>query len=524
MKRTCTILIISAAAIAAASCSKDSIGSDPNVADDSTLSHGCIVLGDKLDNPYTVANYQAAYASLYPTKARDAISTTDLYVRFLPSDDTQLETLKSLGLTLVDHPVDYTIIRDGDYYHDPSLDEESITWQYAVVPVDFTFPKSIRYEVLDECYLSENSPSTKAMTDVDWDAVERESYRLTGNASMLHPLTKGGRANPSGRVTIVDEECNGGQPVGVAGVKVMCNVFVKFSSTYTDRDGYYSIPKAFSSDVRYRLVFSNSKGFAIGFNLIILPASVSTLGKASPEGTDVYVDKNSDRALFRRCVVNNAAWEYFERCGEDDLNIGATPADIRIWCLENMECSSALMLHHGTVLSSSDGSKFFQIAAFIVKLFGPDITLGTGASDTYAKLYSQTVHELAHATHFGKVGVDYWNQYMLYIVKSYLSTGSLYGDASQENSGYCRVGEMWAYYMESKLYQERYGVENPAYGSQYWFHPQMLTSLEDRGLSPAQILAAMDSDVTDAELLKKKLISLYPSKQTVIEQIFLRYE
>src|SRR5574344_235061 len=74
--------------------------------------HEMIVLGNRLEDPYTVDNVAAAIASLYPTRAgRVAVDPTDLYVRFLPSDDADFSRLEKLGLMLVDHPVDYEIIR-----------------------------------------------------------------------------------------------------------------------------------------------------------------------------------------------------------------------------------------------------------------------------------------------------------------------------------------------------------------------------------------------------------------------------
>ncbi len=93
-------------------------------------------------------------------------------------------------------------------------------------------------------YIAENDRTTRA-DGIDWAEVEREAYRLTGNSGMLLPQTKGGKTNPSGRITIVDEKANGGKPFGVAGVKVMCNAFVKFCSDYTDRDGYYELSRGF---------------------------------------------------------------------------------------------------------------------------------------------------------------------------------------------------------------------------------------------------------------------------------------
>ena len=78
------------------------------------------------------------------------------------------------------------IVREGDYYHDPGLSEEEITWQYAVVPKDFEFPTSIRWELLDECFISEHDPDTRS-DGIDWAAVEEEAFRLTGNGDLFVP-------------------------------------------------------------------------------------------------------------------------------------------------------------------------------------------------------------------------------------------------------------------------------------------------------------------------------------------------
>ena len=46
--------------------------------------HGMIVLGDKLEDPYSVENVTKALTSLYASKAdRVPVEATDLYVRFL---------------------------------------------------------------------------------------------------------------------------------------------------------------------------------------------------------------------------------------------------------------------------------------------------------------------------------------------------------------------------------------------------------------------------------------------------------
>lgn len=511
------------------SCSKDEVNSERGIDYDygKELTHEMIVLGDRLENPYKTENMRKALKSLYPTKAdRVDVQTTDLYVRFLPADEYEFDLLESAGLHLVDHPLDYDILVDGDWYHDPVVPEGDITWQYAVVSHDFDFP-DVRYEIIDECFLAEHAAGTRAAEDVDWEAVEKAAYDITGNAGRLsaQPVTKAdGKMIPSGRITIVDEHANGGKPFGVAGVRVSCNSFVKFDHAYTDRDGYYTMSKTFSSDLRYRLVFDNKKGFSIGFNLILVPASVSTLGKDGPDGIDMTITKDSEIKLFRRCAVNNAAYDYYSRCAADDLGITPPPADLRIWLLHSQEPGSAVMLHHGTVLNNEFINKLLGSYSSLVKYFLPDITLGMKDINEYRRIYSLTCHELAHSSHFAKVGSGYWDKYIEYIVGSYLKTGgTMYGDGMSVGAGYCEVGEMWGYYMESKVYKDRYGGSFPTFGSSYWFYPQIFRYLDERGIGASEIFAVLDSTVTSRMSLKNALLVAYPAKRSVIEQVFNRY-
>lgn len=517
---------IVSAIMLAASCS-GSLTDPPGFPGDaygSSLPHEMIVLGDHLEDPYSVDNITRAVASLYPTKAdRVVIDASHLYVRFLPADDSQYEELENAGLELLDHPVDYEIVREGDYYHDPEVPEGDITWQYAVVDKDFELPEHIRHEVLDECYIPQDSADTKS-GGIDWDAVERESYRLTGNAGMLVPETRGRESGtPQGRITIVDDKA--AEPVsGVKGVKVSCNSFVKFAHGYTDEDGYYQVNKNFSSRPRYRIVFKNSLGFGIGFNLLLQPASASTLGKNSPQGLDVEISSSSERKLFTRCAVNNAAYEYYGKCRDGENEMRTPPANLRIWLFQNLDASSAVMLQQGAVIDDSIISDFLGEYTYLLKIFLPDLTIGLKGADDYAEVYSRTVHELAHASHFMQAGKYYWNKYIKYVVTSFVTSGFVtYGTGTEEGAGYCEVGEMWAYYLQSKYYRERYGLEDVAFGTEFWFSPQILMYLDDRGLNRYRIFAALTSDINSREMLQKKLVSMYPEFKSAIIQAFARY-
>ena len=496
--------------------------------DISALSHGMIELGEKLEDPYTVENMQEAVARLYPTRAGSvSIKATDLYVRFLPKTEEEYALLLSKGLKLMDHPVDYRIVKEGDYYHDPELSENAITWQYAVVSKDFEFPAGIRCEILDECYLSENDPVTRSESDIDWDAVEAEAYRLTGNSD-LYPATRadGEVTFPSGRITVEDPDAFGGKPYGVAGVMVCCNSFVKFATAYTDRDGYYQLPKKYSSTPRYRLVFKNSAGFSIGLNLILVPASVSTLGTGPAAGVDVHIDTESDGALWRRAVVNNAAYDYIARCASSDLDLKTPPQDLRIWIFKNLSSSSAAMLHHGAFVGSNELiQRYLGGYSSLLKTFLPDLTIGAKAGNgEFVDLYSAVMHEMAHASHYAQVGNAWWNPYITYVIRSYVTEGrQAYGSGSGEDAGYCEVGEMWAYFMESVLFQDRYGGDLPAFGTSFWFYPQIFRYLYERGMTCADIYKALKPGVTSRDDLQDELVMLFPEQERTISQVFNRY-
>ena len=501
----------------------DSIGSYD---DGSGVTHGMIVLGERLEDPYSVENMTKALKSLYPTKANIVeLEATDHYVRLLPRDYKDIQLLEEMGVKMLDHPLDYRILQEGDYYHDPQIAQDNITWQYAVVPPDFMAPQGVKCELLHKCYLAEAENQTKAeLMDVDWDMVEREAFRITGNEDMLVPQTKGGEPKtPEGRITVIDEDYSA-SPIGVSGVQVSCNVFVKFDRCYTDEQGYYQMRKTFTSKPRYRLVFTNSKGFTLGLNAIFVKGSVSTLGKQPAEGYNLCVTDKSDDNLFRRCAINNAAYDYYKACSAKGVKIKTPPSNLNIWAIPIMEASTAVMLHQGAILDLDPIESVLGVYSPIVKLFMPDVILGTKNYKSYSQIYHLVQHELAHCSHYMQVGNEYWDKYAIMILSSYLTSGGVtYGTGTEEDAGYCEVGEMWAYYVENILYRQRYNDYDNTFGDKYWFRPEILLYLDDRGMNRFQIFPALTKDVNGRDALRSRLIVLYPECKSIINEAFNKY-
>lgn len=523
------IFLLFATALALASCTgREYLNWNVPVSGEEGFSHDEIILGEQLPDPYSVDNMSKALASVYPAGAgRAGVEPTDYYVRFLPKDEAQMRELADLGVELIDHPLDYRIVREGDWYHDPSVPEGEITWQYAVVPVGFDFPKSIRYERLDDCYLPEHAPATKA-DGIDWDAVEREAFRLTGNAGMLLPATREGSSAvmPRGRIGVIDPDYDS-EPIGVKGVKVCCNAFVKIAVCYTDDEGYYRMSKSFSSDVRYRIVFQNIKGFSQGINYILIPLSVSTMGEGPASGLDLTVDCYSERKLFLRCVVNNAGYDYIAASRASSGALPAPPRDLRVWNFELLDCELVTMMHHGvlieTMASLADVPKEYQA---LMKLCQGDVLLGHSREETYADVYARATHVFAHAGHFTRTDKDWWWNYLEYCLRSYVSSGfeNSYGVQGDAGCEYAEIAEMYAYYCQNVLMQRRYSGSYEIAGTDGWFCPQLLMYLDDRGLGLEQLAPLFTADVESIEVLHAKLLSYYPQFKTVINEAFARYD
>ncbi|MUP37840.1 hypothetical protein [Labilibaculum euxinus] len=218
-----------------------------------------IVLGKKLENPYTVENMQKAYDNLNKEnglKSSFQIQTTDLYVRFAPADEEQWQQLRADSLELFDMPLDYEIEEGGTFYHDPGISTDQITWQYTVVPVNYNFP-DVTYEVLAELFLQEEDQEDSGMTksglmqNNDWANLEDEALKITGNYNPEDYQEEGNlksKWRPSGEIKVEDDYMD---IIPLEGVRVVVKRWFKWKHDITDKDGKFSTAKFRSKTVKY---------------------------------------------------------------------------------------------------------------------------------------------------------------------------------------------------------------------------------------------------------------------------------
>ena len=241
-------------------------------------------------------------------------STTHNYVRFAPQNVDQLITLHNYGYDLYDVPLDVEVTTQGEYYQDPSLPADAITYQYTLVPDNYILPTTVPYVILstvflfdetagdeaDEpdpwvpnpsicgeqivcyCYdewgqliLCESSPitirknealpedlykkATQTLIDAGIDLRElyNEAMRLAGwDEEIIPDAASGGRvANyiPSGTVRVRDNVT--GLDVPVKNLTVKTRRFFKLDEALTDVNGNFVISKSYRAKAHVVLKF-----------------------------------------------------------------------------------------------------------------------------------------------------------------------------------------------------------------------------------------------------------------------------
>ena len=517
--------------------SSDDLGSAEAVSVDKEKFGNTIILGKKLNNPYSLKNMQAAYDSLckesgVATRSVDMLQPTHLYVRFLPKDSVDINRLDKEKLDLFCYPLDYDVEQWGDYYHDPSIPEDQPTWQYTRVPVGYDFP-DVQYEILDTCFIPDDEDEVEtrmAGNAFSLGDLEDAAYEHSGNGDMLVKDELRAKHSPCGTFTVYNDST--GKYEGVAGIAVRMGKFVKWFHVYTDRDGYYFTKATFRTDPHYWIYFDNKKGFKIGSWSVFANARLCAMGKHSNKGYSHAFEKGSE--MWAHCAVNNAAYYMYENFAS------YIPSDMRLWVINGTKNGCAAMLNHGTAFKykvqgtitallgagfSTPGTQPLvasTIGALVpaITALSPDIIVGAdkgydtdGEHDGYYGLFETTCHELSHSMHFKRVTKVFWNHYIDGIVEC--SKGEeTYGTSPNDSqfSGIIGVGETWGYAMGFYMLNKRYNTkqEPGTDPKKRWFKPKKTKKLfDDNDITPLQFLNCMDNSVRDLQTLNSVLSSKY---------------
>jgi hypothetical protein len=144
-----------------------------------------MILGKKLENPYSVENMQKALNNIQQSKSLAKrkgtstnleITTTHLYIRFKPANEEELNLIeKATPLILFDYPMDYEVSEEGDFYQDPEIPEELPTYQYTSVEVDKKLP-NVPYKILANLYIPYDENEDNDIEDED--TLSKSTFQL----------------------------------------------------------------------------------------------------------------------------------------------------------------------------------------------------------------------------------------------------------------------------------------------------------------------------------------------------------
>jgi hypothetical protein len=458
------------------------------------------VLGATISNPYTLPNMAHAYYNVYGHNPSPALAVTHLYVKFSPSNLTQIAILEDEDIDLTDFPLDRETIFEGDYYLQPGKAIEDMPDLWAVVPIGYQFPAGIPHTIITEMFIPDNTP-----------ILEDEALYISGNLGADSISYKASRANRGGIDDVyVDPQCpcfdltqpcpvwpncgysggNGGTSNtncknypkgkisvqnnlatdfsyrGVRNVRVVIRRTFKKEQVNTDNFGNFASTKYFKNKYRVLVKFKNSLAriSRSGNGALaqrIYPIKINFgLWSNLPCNYEFKIDNPTETGTIQTsqwaaATANNAIFEHREMC--IDEGVGLPPKNLNILLSsDKAACNGNTYMAKHIIYTGVSIPTDFTYPSFNV-----DIAFGYGGdhmiflkTDQYCEL---VYHELSHASHFTKVGPSWWIQFGL--DEKYNPGAGSYGACCQPRSGSIAVGESWAYHMGQYLANKKWGLQ-----------------------------------------------------------------
>lgn len=556
-----------------------------------------IVLGEKIDNPYSVENMQKAYKNLMNSKSKSSkalkstgetieISTNHHYVRLWCTSTEDKEKLTALDIKFSDFPLDQEIEEEGEFFMKEDISTENYegAWVYTSLLKDFDYDSlGLRHEILEDLFLFEEAQGEDIEEDGSvlakasdaqisfYEELEKEAFRITGNFEKELKKNKDdttaqrcwffcrGRTQPKGTLKVYNTETGGTDPV--VGVKVRTYRWFVWGHGYTNENGYYKINKKYRGNPWYSIDFDNpSNKIKIYSTWLSLSDATYRAWTEPKSGYNKTFYTNSYG--WRFSTVNNAVVKYRKYC--DKYGITKPSSKMRINVTNGTGPAAAPMLQktwgfigynsHASVSNffANLGFGVINTASYFFKWVLPDIWIQANSSNGTAKVFSTTFHEMAHASHFEKVGGDYWAKYISYII-----TYGSYGDGKGRNAGLCALGEAWGYHMGNFLTIQEFGSSNsvisqngfenfipndrpyiPIYSNKDWIPKGLMNDIIDTnrdyirsgyyddvsGYTLRNIYNALDRDIESPQSFRERLLRENSNRdQTDLRNLFQAY-
>lgn len=415
------ILVLTIPALFLFGCSKERDSIDPALGSGETTQ---MVLGKKLENPYSIKNMRKAYSALSSqTKSSiqrdeidDVIYTTHYYVKFIPKTEDELGLMKcDSTIIFYPYPLDYEIISYGEY-HDPTVPEGQPTYYYASIPVDKKLTNEVEWVILEELYIpdeySEEDESvirTRSGLGLNESFIENlvdKALEITGNEEPQTLTTRAKRSwRPSGYITYFDDATN--RTIGLEGIKVKARRWFTTHTGIVYPSGLYLCDGTFKRPANYSFDFERAHFAVMSGN-----ASYPYVDGPKKTGSwDYRFSKTDNPYYYFYATAFRASYHY---CNKDIGGLNRPPqakflrAKIKVKCIYENNVDVNGRFTHGTFIISGKG----------IRIYNPNKRCD--------EIYGTTIHELAHSAHWLQNRSFFQNKVSLIVAESWASGVEMY--------------------------------------------------------------------------------------------------
>ena len=437
-----------------------------------------IVLGDKFENLFTIEQVNARNAA----SGMEEVEANYIYFRCRSNDIEKQKWLNDRFELLSIIPLDREILEGGTIYKDPEIPDGECPWFYLMKPIeeyDEVVEQGLAVEILDKMYIDDEDSAVLSGEGLEipedtYLTVDLEEENSRGIFKRIKKFLKKYVANhPKGKVQVYDNVQ--GRYVPVRNVQVMSQQLGVFGIKETDRNGNFTIPRAYTSlggKVQIMVSFKNSNMTlnAPGHGSNFFGNVIYYEGWHWIEGISDLEIKIKDDLFDAKCAtIMNAYSDYCDYCS---LNRITKPTNLSIWSFANGDNSCAPLARHTT------GIKLPKFTNSIANFLGipvpsldmmllPDIVIGTEKAtgkDLTEKIYSKMFHELSHASHYFGLGKDarkvWFNEYgdMVLGWVQVLLRGEKISENPYNNGGtdLVKLIESWGYFSGNYAMEWKY--------------------------------------------------------------------
>lgn len=454
--------------------------------------HTQIVLGDVLENPYSVQSMRAAF-DYYNSNVQDSpyqekeVVATHYYIKIQPETEAHRVTLNNLDNTddldaphLHDYPLDRKIIQEGDYYIMPKESNDVYHAAYSVIPAGYDFPSPVPYTILSELYLpsdDEFDVESIALVFANWqeDLVAdfgEEIYRddlpellpAWVDASSQKRLF-GRKYRPAGRIRVENSDpvLRGFHDFERAKISIGRNFF--WTYTYTNNTGNFTASKSYRGKVRIRAKFRGDTatirkslnelvGLWVSDHIMTITRGSNNPTRDIPYLVNSIFGGTSDIGgghLWTKATTHIGLRRYNRYAEQNGISERLNHANV--WAWSNGSDSSTPMLYkYPAILQVASLSNIGQANVWqnITAFFGstglsivppqwrPDMLLqnlggkdaGDGVKSNTVRIHQLIFHEAGHYSHAVKAGQFMWAQNMAATISNSIAGRGSYSNGS----------------------------------------------------------------------------------------------